>query len=183
MCGAFGAVMLQSGIDPTHVLGHVPKYFLYMQRQVRKYTINPGITRIGDRSFEQVFLSEVNIPQGVTIIGLAAFRATYISKLKLPESTIKVDDLAFSSCHNLKEVDLGKVKNIGDSILNYCPELTKVIVPDTLMYLPSGTFYRCDKLKDITYLGTVEQFENMVKDELEDWTNRYRVVCKDGVIQ
>ena len=62
MCGSFGAVMLKSGIDPTHVLGYVPKYFLYMQSHIKEYKINPRCTRIGDRAFEQVFLSQVSIP-------------------------------------------------------------------------------------------------------------------------
>ena len=182
LAGQLSAVLLASGINPPLIIGEVPRRFLQYQSQITEYKIPDNCTYIGMSAFEDTSITEINIPSTVTGIDYLAFGGTKLKKIKLPNSVKTLENAVFHSCKDLEEVDLGKIVGIGEECFVDCIHLTKLYIPKNIFYFDMNNLYGCTRLKEINYKGTKEQFEFQVADELEDWTNQYKIICTDGEI-
>ena len=97
------------------------------------------------------------------IIGRQAFdRCSSIERLFLPDSLEDIGINAFAECSALEGVIFGensKLKNIHAEAFAFCENLNAMILPSSLKTISKRAFYGCTKLKEINYLGTVEQFD------------------------
>ena len=74
----------------------------------------------------------------------------------------------------------------------FCKKLNKVTLPNSLKRISERAFYGCDKLTEIKYLGTVEEFNNIeiVKEtkgkktisllDADTQEENIKVICLDG---
>ena len=56
-------------------------------------------------------------------------------------------------------------------MFSWCINLISVELPESLKYLESSIFYRCNELKSIFYHGTVDNFY-----EIKNWQSLYGVL-------
>lgn len=183
LAGRLSAILLAAGINPPLVIGEIPRRFLQYQSQITEYKIPSNCTYIGMSAFEDTSITQIDIPPTVTGIDYLAFGGSKLKKIKLPSSVRALENAVFHSCKELEEVDLGEIVEIGEECFVDCIHLTKLYIPKNILYFHRDNLYGCTRLKEINYKGTKEEFELWVADELEDWTNQYKIICKDGVLQ
>ena len=100
----------------------IPNYFLSGCTKLETLEIGNGITKIGNRAFEQTNITSIAIPDSVTVIG----------------------KLAFNRCTSLKEVNIpknSKLETIGDGAF-YDTRVLKMYLPGGVKTLGSGAFQR-----------------------------------------
>lgn len=106
-------------------------------------------------------LRHAEVPEGVEKITDFAFYRSEIESVKLPDSVKRIEDEAFSHCHNLKEINLGNgVKQFGNYVFTWTENLTKVDLPPSLQRVGEYDFYKSN-IKSITLN---EGLENINRD-------------------
>ena len=105
--------------------------------------------------------SSIPINDKVLCIGEGAFMASELTSISIPHNIVSVNDDAFFNCVNLQKINISTgVKSIG-----------------------SQCFYNCSSLHSVTYLGTVAQWNDIVK--MNGWnyqSNIEKIICLDGEI-
>ena len=106
-----------------------------------------------------------------------------LNSVDLPNVTV-IGVGSFMDCYSLTSVNIPKVIVIGDVAFASCANLTKISLPDTLRYIDSTrAFNHCTKLENITYAGTVAQWNDMkFSDAFVDKVPATEVVCSDGTL-
>lgn len=95
-------------------------------------------------------LKHVEVPEGVEKITDFAFYNSEIESVKLPDSIKKIGDEAFSTCHNLKEINFGNgVQQLGNYVFSWNEKLTKIELPPSLQEVGGYAFYKSN-IKSIT---------------------------------
>lgn len=140
-------------------------------------------------------LTNVDIPNNVTLIGDRAFtRCKNLERITLGEGVVSIKSEAFRDCKKLKKIIIPD----GVSVLRYgpftgCESLTDVTLRTGIRYLGEYIFYGCEELSNIKYKGTMNQFNDIKKDD--DWHQLRKplgpgafiyiktVQCSDGTIK
>ena len=147
----------------------IPNYFLSGCTKLETLEIGNGITKIGNRAFEQTAITSITIPDSVTAIGEQAFNGctsltevnipknskletignrafqqTNITSIAIPDSVTVIGKQAFNRCTSLKEVNIpknSKLETIGDGAF-YDTRVLKMYLPGGVKTLGSGAFQR-----------------------------------------
>ena len=97
-------------------------------RASKNTKIPATVTAIGDYAYNGLTgVGDFVLPQNVTIIGRSAFEASDLSAITLHDKLERIDYYAF------KET-----------------QLTEIVIPDNLVYLPTGLLSACKKLERVT---------------------------------
>lgn len=188
--GAFEeCISLQSVIIPNSVTKIGYRAF-YCCTNLQSIIIPEGVTSIGDYSFgECTSLQSITIPKSVISIGYHAFyntgiynsesnwendvlyinnhlieaRTTLSGEYIIENGTIMIAASAFDSCTSLQNVIISNgVTSIGSSSFYGCTSLQSITIPDSLITIGNFAFYDCDNLRDVYYLGTEKQWNNIM---------------------
>lgn len=82
--------------------------------------IDEGVTEISDYAFYELNITDINIPNTVSKIGCKAFYCTKIKRIVIPDNVKTIEEKAFSSCHDLESVTIGKgVETIGKDAFSW----------------------------------------------------------------
>lgn len=154
-----------------------------LKNDVEKVVVNEGITAIGNHafiSFEK--LKEVQLPSTVETIGVAAFGGCYaLANINMPENLKEfgaetffdckslesfvvpkgVSELPanmFQNCESLKTIDLGNVKEFGESAFRNCG-FESFEIPEGVKTLSEDIFFGCSDLKKMDIPASVETIE------------------------
>ena len=106
-----------------------------------------------------------------------------ISSLTIPGTVQNIGPNAFRGA-KLKSVEIKSgVKTIQDFAFDACDALTQVTIPSTVEYIGQGAF--CGQsLFEVTYLGTMEEWDNLKKHTMWATTGRSMIIhCLDGDIE
>ena len=130
-------------------------------KKVRQAIIQPGVTSIGDRAFDQCKeLASVTIPESVTKIGGSAFHGcTSLTGITIPSGVTAIGEHAFSGCVNLQNPTLpGSLKSLGARAFSGCTGLTAMTIPggvgDSVGY---SVFLGCSKLQSVVIAEGVKK--------------------------
>ena len=124
--------------------------------QIKKVTIQNGVTSIGDYAFQGLSnLTSVSIANSVKSIGEAAFNAcTSLYSITIGNGVTSIGDNAFSNCTYLGEVSLGSaVTSIGTYAFQHCNCLTEIVFPKSVSSIGDWAFLYCYGLNTITFEG------------------------------
>lgn len=104
------------------------------------------IAAIPDDAFNSCAnLIGITLPSSVTIIGAEAFKGTGIEEITAIGVTT-LEEGAFRNCPNLKEAVLGNLKNVGNNIFAYCPNIAKVdLTRCTAAFTRPGAFFSAEQ--------------------------------------
>lgn len=94
--------------------------------------------------------TEYTIPQGTQTIGANAFYcAMSLEKVTIPNEVTRIEKFAFGQCAALKEADIPEnVTYIGQNAFWFA-QITKAVVPKTVLDMGANPFYRCYNLTEI----------------------------------
>ena len=149
--------------------------------------IPDGVTSIGYSAFRNcTSLTSITIPNSVTSIGDSAFSdCTSLTSVTIPDSVTSIGDYAFAGCDSLTSVTIpDSVTSIGHGAFRGCNSLTSIVIPDGVTRIGNNAFYSCDSLAFVTFEGTVEQWEAVVKGNSWNYDCPFtEVVCSDGVVE
>ena len=157
------------------------------------------VTKIGDRAFEGMDITDVTIPSGVTVIGSLAFgNCTSLKYMKIDAvniadkdgnaSTGWSSDDHFAVFFNAGSPDGFEVV-FGDGVYKipaylfatadeekaegvYC-KISKVTIPASVMKIGMGAFINCYDLKEVIYDGPKSEWEGFITQYNVGYHNWY----------
>lgn len=128
-------------------------------------------------------LESVEIPDGVTEIGREAFHfCDSLKSVVIPQSVTSIGRESFSWCKSLESAVIGANK-IGNVAFERCPKLKSVTFSESVKKIGDGIFSGCPELCEITFLGTMKEWNAVKKGK--DWCkdSQVRTVkCTDGEV-
>lgn len=83
----------------------------------------------------------------------------------------------------LPDLNDGESYGIDWRVFNVRKDITSVTIPVNVKFIEGSIFWGCEKLTTMNYLGTMEQWSNIIVDTY--WaggSNISEVICSDGVI-
>lgn len=148
----------------------------YQDSDLTEYTIDEGITQIGEFAFARSGLTRVVIPEGVTRICYGAFyHCDQLSEVTIPDSVTEIEPYAFDKTpwiENMKTATYpflivgdgiliaydgsdsvinipNGVKQIGPGVFKDHMGITAVNIPDTVQVIGEEAFMNCKNLKTV----------------------------------
>lgn len=154
-------------IDLGKYKGDIPFYMFYNCQNLKeiilpKESANTSGNRIKDNAFSGcVSLERILIPGNFTVI----------------------ENYAFTRCTGLKEVIIENVEELISDVFYNCTSLESITLPGNLKLIMSLAFRQCYSLSNITFNGTIEQWNNVQKSSgwNDDIPATY-VQCTDGQV-
>ena len=145
-----------------------------------------AVTGIGECTDTDVIVPAVS-PNGdrVTEIGEDAFYQGNFTSFTIPDSVTKLSSLAFDECTAVKSITLGNsITIISSSALFYCNGLTEIIIPVSVTTIESSAFEQCMALSNLTFAGTVAQWNAIEKgNTIAPLCPVTYVQCLDGTVE
>ncbi len=156
----------------------------YQNNDLTEYTIEEGITEIGEFAFARSGITSVVIPEGVTKIEYGAFyHCNSLSDVTIPDSVTEIEPYAFAQTPWLADMHTASypylivgdgiliayagsdsvvnipngVKQIGSGVFKDHMGITAVNIPDTVQIIGEEAFMNCRNLK------TVNGGKNLIK--------------------
>ncbi len=185
-CNQLTAVNFGTGVRS---IGHEA---FYGCSALKELTLPQNLTEIREHAFWGCYsLEKIQIFDKLTFIGRDAFYAC--TALKLTES----DDACYlgneANPHllllSVKDSSVAEytvhadVKYIGQTALANCEALTKIVIPAGVTVIAEGALQHCDKLVDIQFQGSCDDWNKISKGYLWDYeTGNYKVTCSDGTV-
>lgn len=120
----------------------------------------------------------------VSEIGSFGFsNLTGLKKVTFPSTIRKINAAAFEGCTALTAINLpGTVQIVGTEAFEDCTSLSAVSIPADIA-LCSDAFKGCTSLSEITYRGTLEQWQATIQYYGTAWIEADKTVtihCTDG---
>ena len=116
-------------------------------------------------------LNTVTFEEGsqLTKIQNHTFNQCYnLSKVELPASISEIGDYAFSNCMNLTDILIpSSITKFGYASFDNCSSLEGIVIAKNAK-IGFAAFDRCDSLTSVYYLGTAEEWANMVISSAND---------------
>ncbi len=126
-----------------------------------------GLRSIGSYAFSVCSsLRRITLPSGLTRLGSGVFSGcSALESVTLPGYAGIVDGL-FQNCTALREVRFSNgVTSIGSFAFSGCTNLRKVWLPRSVRTIVERAFYDCEKLDDVYYSGSPENWAAMAIGE------------------
>lgn len=190
--GAFSNCTGLTNVDIPDGITAINDYVFVCCENLTNIELPDSVISIGIGAFSGcTSLTSVSIPYGVTSLDEAFNSCTSLTSVSIPESVTSLDH-TFCGCNGLTSVgSVGSGASIeipnGVSSLNgtfmYCEGLTSVTIPNNITEINESTFDCCLNLSNITFEGTVAQWNDI---ELGEWWNNQvpatEVICSDGTV-
>lgn len=135
-------------------------------------TIPASVTKIGQRAFaSNPNLKEFNIEDGndsyavinkflCTKDGKLLLQGINTENVVIPESVEDIDEYAFYSLSEIKTVNLGNAKRVGESAFYNCRQITDIDFGTALETVENTAFMYCSGLKEIVFPSTFRRIAN-----------------------
>ena len=176
-------LLMVAGIDPLNYMYEIPNEYFAYNNDLISIDIPGNIKSIGSYAFGNCRgLTSVTIGKGVTSIGDHAFYyCRGLESITIPDSMTSIGDFAFEGCSGLTSITIGNnVKSIGWDAFVYCRGLTSVTIGNGVISIGDEAFKYCKELTDIIYMGTVEQWKKIKKEEND--FSEVKIHCIDGEV-
>lgn len=166
-----------ASMPPIHISPENPKY--YSEN-------NNFYTKDKKKLIMSYAKGKTVIPEGVEEIGSNAFSYTYVTQVDLPNSLKKIDNYAFSSCSDLKTVNMkDNVTTMGTRVFGYCSALENLTLSNGLRKIEKIAF-RETKIKSIKLgqyiknpIDIISEMKHLTKVSLDSKNPYYK--CVDNI--
>lgn len=130
----------------------------------KKLVIEDDVTYIGHYAFLGCGLTgSVTIPETVTGLGWESFGlCSGLTDVTIPASLTKIRYGTFNGCTGLTSVVIPEGVPMIDGIaFAGCTGLTSIVIPESVTKIEWGAFRDCSNLKDVYYVGSQRQWEQV----------------------
>lgn len=115
------------------------------------------------------FIRDIKLPSNINFFKISPLESTALCNCVDLSNVSRygiLDPTKGRNCHRGIHIHGTKVKKVilpknleclSKNFFYYCSDLIDVVIPVTLKEIEPYAFTRCDSLKQITYLGTMEQ--------------------------
>ena len=152
--------LLTAGEDGIVYSKDLTKLVLYPPAREESFEFPDSVTTIGGGAFgQQLKLTDIEIPERITSIGNFTFLRSKIKNV------------------------VNKGSKISEGMFRECTNLEKIVIGKNVSFIGRLAFYQDSKLKDITYEGTVNEWNQMNKSS--EWNigiSNITIKCSDGDI-
>lgn len=152
---------------------------------ITSITIPDGVTSIENATFYNCSnLTSVIVPDGVTSIRDSAFnRCINLTSINIPDGITSIGGCAFYNCSSLTSVKIPKGIDTISGLCFFNAGLTSLTIPVNITNLEKWAVHGCKDLTEVTYLGTVEQWNEVTKTDGWDWGASIQYIhCLDGCV-
>ena len=139
--GELTDIFYDAGIDPLAHLEYVPPLFLDESR-ITALSIPENIKVIYKSGCAFSKLEHIELHNDCEISD-NAFMNSNIKKIIIPYIMNEVPEECFYGCKQLSDVDLNAVEQIGSEAFYGCTNLTKLFIPDDIVYIADTAFAGC----------------------------------------
>ena len=159
-----------------NTLTHLGERAFYSNVTLREKgcTLNNGLLYLGNENNPYVMLYYVPDAQNLTTV-------------KINENCKFIGANVFYEAVLITEVTFPEgVLEIGYQPFVFCAELTKISLPSTLTRIGTNFLKSCKQLQTVTYAGTVEQWDKIIKDNKWDslmTTPLTEITCSNGSVK
>jgi len=139
-------------------------------------TLSDCIETLGDQTFFNcTSLTSVVFGRNIRCLGARTFiNCTALESITIPDTVEEIGIRTFNSCTNLRSVTLGSgISEIPDYLFSCCYSLETLVIKSAVTSIGNFAFSECPSLKEIEYMGTFEQWnqvvigtENAILDEI-----------------
>ncbi|MBE5756910.1 MAG: leucine-rich repeat domain-containing protein [Clostridiales bacterium] len=144
------------------------------------FTVPDGVEIIETNAFYKTTLKSVTISNSVKEIKENAFNESEIESLIIGNGVEIIGHGAFIDCRNLESVVIpDSVKTISNWAFGSCVSLESVVIGSGVTYI-GNSFIECSNLKDISYNGTLKEWESINRGGRWDGVIATFVKCTDG---
>lgn len=163
-CESLTNVTIGSGVT------HIDIKAFYCCTALTTITIPNGVTRIDDEAFYDCQnLGNINIADSVISIGKRAFDRTLWYNNHNNSTVVYAGRVAYDYKGQMPaNTTIKFVSNtlaIADSAFSGLSGLTQITIPQSVIKIGSKAFYRCINLGAINFEGTIDQWNEITKEE------------------
>jgi hypothetical protein len=129
-----------------------------------------ALTYIGAGAFQYCSIESIYLPPSVTSIGDHAFSSTYLKTIDIPDNVTIIEPWTFGFCGGLTSVNWSqnsRLTTIGEMAFADSG-LNNITLPSRLTRIENYAFEGCFDLTDVYYLGTEEQWNEIVIEDGND---------------
>ena len=121
-------------------------------QNLKKVTLDDGITNIAPYGFYATNLEEIEIPDTVETIGYKAFSGcTKLYGIEIPAKVTSIGGYAFNGCSSLKSITLPLgLTQISEYCFSGCSGLMSIVIPNGVTVAQRDSFAHCTGLKSVT---------------------------------
>lgn len=140
-------------LELPKALTEIPKGLCNGCTGLKKVIIPDTVKIIGDSSFSESALIEINIPEGVSRIDENAFaKCKQLTSIKMLNSVMSIGDKAFYSCESLTQIIFSEqLKEIGVRAFANCVQLQSIKIPNSVEKIGQSAFNECKMLSNVEF--------------------------------
>jgi hypothetical protein len=133
-------------------ISEIPEGLLDSCSNLKRVILPEHVTRVGQDAFSGCrSLQDIRLPDDISQIGSHAFDGCDLRQIVLPAQLTEIADALFSDCGSLSDVTIrGKVTKIGSGAFQACKQLTKLVLPASVISIADGTLAGPENLESIT---------------------------------
>lgn len=149
-------------IDVPEGVTVIPKWTFSGLTSLKSVTLPTTLTEIGDEAFYGCSgIKIIDFPDALEKIGTEAFRnCTSLITAELPDGVITIGNYAFRGCTALEYFKYPLKLESANGILQACPNITGVEVPEGVKTLPNGIFQAMADLESVSLPSTLKTIDS-----------------------
>ena len=188
-CVASGAFVGCDGLEnitiPDSVIS-IGEYAFQKCTGLTEIVIPDSVVYLGDYALSLCTgLTKVVLPTGLNKVSNSLlWGCASLTSIVIPGATTYIEDQAFAECSALTSIVIPEATTyIGGTTFVKCSALTSVVIPDSVTYIGTQVFSSCVDLTELTYQGTIAQWQSIQKHLEWDRFSAISIIhCTDGVI-
>lgn len=179
-------VLHTADIHPEEHMNTIPVVFAQNSTMISNVKLSDECVLIDREAFRNSSISSIHMNEHLHHIAYEAFAFCHnLTHVDIPDSVVNIEPDAFMDCKNLVHIKLSNsLQALESFVLCQCERLEHLVIPLSIKRIDNSPFLRCYSLTELTYEGTIAQW-NAIEKHI-GWNSDKQIVkvnCKNGTIE